>query len=375
MAEIITLSQNIFSQRAQESINKQPLRRTVNLAELEIIDDEHIGFKGVSVKITKTAFQDLMRILKIPTAFIQRFGEIMAEKPEAKRSFINSIKNILGTRGSGGKNVTLVLSQESREVIAVHKTERNLISNANFMEVVTQCIDSNQLDVVDFSINPDGNTVINALNTKQQFGIGNPNDNPLYKDEFFHGGVSFANDPKNGFVISPYINRLVCANGSVHRGFQETYKLTSTDSDTMKKFFSDLSVLAKKGFKPETFIARVEESMNLKASLSELYSVKKAIKAVAKDIKPEEMERWVPIKYNDAAYNRIGIETHLLRAGQLKNAKSSISVWELINGLTAFATHHNGFDISDYDRRGLQIQAGRLLTDEHDMSNFIRNPW
>ena len=373
--KIITLSQSIFSQRAQESINKQPLRRTVNLAELEIIDEEHIAFKNVSIKITKTAFTDLMRILKIPTAFIQRFGELMSEKPEAKRSFINSIKNILGTRGSGGKSVTLVLSQESKEVIAVHKTERNLISNSSFMDVVSQCIDSNQLDVVDFSINGDGNTVINALNTKAQFGIGNPNENPLYKDEFFHGGVSFSNDPKKGFVISPYVNRLVCANGSVHRGFQETYKLTSTDSDTMKKFFSDLSALAKKGFKPETFIQRVEEAMNLKASLSELYSVKKAIKGVAKDIKPEELETWVPLRYNEAAYNRIGIETHLLRAGQLKNAKSNISVWELINSLTAFATHNNGFDISEYDRRGLQIAAGAMLTNEHDMSNFVRSPW
>jgi hypothetical protein len=372
---ITTLSQTIFSERAALAIQKQPLRRTVNLAELEIIDDEKIAFKGAPIKITKSAFKDLMNILKIPTAFIQRFGEIMEEKPEAKRSFINSIKNILGSRGTGGKTVTLVLSQETKEIVAVHKTERNLISNANFMDVVSQTIDSNSLDVVDFTVNPDGNVVVNALNTKAQFGIGNPNDNPLYKDEFFQGGVSFANDPKNGFIISPYVNRLVCANGSVHRGFQETYKLTSTDSETLQKFFSDLSNLAKKGFKPETFVARVEESMNLKASLSELYSAKRYIKQAVKDIKPEELEHWIPLRANESAYNRIGIETHLLRSGQLKNAKSNITVWELINGMTHFATHSNGFEISEYDRRGLQIQAGKLLTDEHDMSNFVRTPW
>lgn len=83
----------------------------------------------------------------------------------------------------------------------------------------------------------------------------------------------------------------------------------------------------------------------------------------------------VPLKYNEAAYNRIGVDTHLLRAGQLKNAKSSITVWELINGLTHFATHHNGFDIDEYTRRRLQIQAGKILTDEHDMANFVRSPW
>lgn len=371
---IITLSQSIFSERALQAINKQPLRRTVNLAEIEIIDDEKISFKGTPIKISKTAFKDLMNILKIPTAFIQRFGEIMEEKPEAKRSFINSIKNILSNRGSGGKSVTLVLSQESKEIVAVHKTERNLISNANFMDVVSKTIDSNSLDVVDFTISPDGNVAVNALNMKGQFGIGNPNNNPLYKDEFFHGGVSFTNDPKNGFIISPYINRLACANGSVHRGFQETYKLTSTDGDNLQKFFSDLSELAKKGFKPESFVTRVEESMNLKASLSELYHVKKLIKSAAKDITPEEMESWVPVKYNEAAYNRIGIETHLLRSAQLKNAKSSISSWQLINVLTDFCTHHHGYDIDEYTRRQLQVAAGALLTNEKDMSNFIAIP-
>jgi hypothetical protein len=106
-----------------------------------------------------------------------------------------------------------------------------------------------------------------------------------------------------------------------------------------------------------------------------LYSAKRYIKQAVKDIKPEELEHWIPLRANESAYNRIGIETHLLRSGQLKNAKSNMTVWELINGMTHFATHSNGFEISEYDRRGLQIQAGKLLTDEHDMSNFVRTPW
>ncbi len=77
MPVITTLSQSIFSERAALALQKQPLRRTVNLAELEIIDDEKIAFKGAPIKISKSAFKDLMNILKIPTAFIQRFGEII----------------------------------------------------------------------------------------------------------------------------------------------------------------------------------------------------------------------------------------------------------------------------------------------------------
>lgn len=367
--KIITIGQGIFSQRAADSIAKQPLRRTVNLAEIDIVDDEKIQYKGSTIKINKQAFSDLMRILKIPTAFIQRFGDLMEDKPAEKQRFINTIKNILGDRGSSGRTVTLVLDQSTRTIIAVHKTARNLISNASFIDVVSSVIGDNQLDVVDFSVNSDGSTLVNALAMQKQFEIQG------MKDEVFHGGVSFSNDPKNGFIVSPYINRLVCANGSVHRGFEESYKLTSTDSNTLEKFFGDLSNLAKKGFKPERFVERVEEANKLMCSLSEMYKAKKAIKEVVKDIKPEEIETWIPVKYTESAYNRIGIDTHLLRPGQLKNAKTDTTVWDLVNGLTHFATHHNGFEINDYDRRKLQIVAGSLLTDEHDMSNFVRSPF
>lgn len=367
--KITTLSSSIFSSRAADAIDAQPVRRTVHLAEIELVDDEKILYKGSQLRIDKSAFTDLLKILKIPQAFIKRFGEMMVEKPEAKRQFINTIKNVMTTKGNGASTVTLVLNKKDRKVIAVHKTARNLISNGGMLDVVSRVIDENGLDIVDFSVGSNGEVAVNAVNLSKQWNIDG------LKDEVFHGGVSFINNPKNGFIVSPYINRLVCANGMVSRGFQEQFKLTSTDGDSMQKFFSDISNLAKTGFRPEKFVERVQEAHSLKASLAEMFKVKNAIKNAAQDITKEEMESWVPVNYTTAAYHRIGVDTHLLRAGQLKNAKTDTSVWELINGLTHFATHDNGFKIDDYTRRGLQIVAGQLLSDEHDMANFVRSPF
>lgn len=367
--KIITLGSNIVSERAAQAIEAQPLRRTVHLAELNLVDDTKIEYKGTQIKISKSGFSDLLKILKIPQAFIKRFGEMMSEKPEAKRQFINTIKNVMSGQGSGASTVTLVLSRSSREILAVHKTERNLISNAGFLDVVNRVIDDCNLDVVDFSVGSNGEVAVNVLDIRNQWDVNG------LKDEVFSGGVSFVNNPKNGFVVSPYISRLVCANGMMSRGFQEQYKLTSTDGDAMQKFFTDISNLAKSGFKPDQFVARVSEARDLKCSLAEMYAVKSAIKGVAADITAEELEAWVPIKFTESAYHRIGVDTHLLRAGQLKNARTNTTVWDLINGLTHFATHDNGFNIDDYNRRRLQMTAGQLLTNEHDMANFVRNPF
>lgn len=367
--EITTISQKIFSERAAEAIEKQPLRREVHLSELEILDDQKISYKNKALKVNIRAFGDLMKILKIPVAFVKRFGEMTKEKPEAKRKLISTIKNLMSSSGTGGKTVTLVMSVESKEIIAIHKTSRNLISNKGFIETLERVIDENNLDVVDFSTSSDGEVAVNTIDTKSQFGIDG------MKDEVFTGGVSFSNTPKSGFIVSPYINRLWCANGMVTKGFQEQHKLTSLDGASMQKFFSDMTKLAKSGYKPETFIERVREAHTLKASLAELYAAKNRIKNVCKDIKPYELEEWIPIQFTEQAYHRINIDTKMLRPGQLKNAATNTSVWQLINSMTHFATHDNGFEINDYDRRGLQIEAGAFLTNEHDMSNFIRNPF
>jgi len=367
--KIITLGSTIVSERAAQAIEAQPLRKTVHLAELNLVDDTKIEYKGSQIKISKSGFSDLLKILKIPQAFIKRFGEMMTEKPEAKRQFINTIKNVMSGQGSGASTVTLVLSRSTREVIAVHKTARNLISNGGFLDVVNRVIDECNLDVVDFSVGSNGEVAVNAVDLRNQWDVNG------LKDEVFSGGVSFINNAKSGFVVSPYISRLVCANGMMSRGFQEQYKLTSTDGEAMQKFFSDISNLAKSGFKPDQFVERVSEARDLKCSLAEMYAVKNAIKNVASDITAEELEAWVPIKFTESAYHRIGVDTHLLRAGQLKNARTNTTVWELINGLTHFATHDNGFNIDDYNRRRLQMTAGQLLTDEHDMSNFVRSPF
>lgn len=366
---IITLSQNIFSDRAQEAIDSQPVRRTVHLAEIGLIDENSISYKGTALKISKQGFRDLLKILNIPKQFINRFSEMMQERPEAKKQFINTIKNVMATSGKGSSTVTLVLSKKEKQIIAVHKNTRNLISNGGMLDVVSRVIDENGLDVVDFSVGDNGEVAVNAVYQKKQWSIDG------LKDEFFNGGVSFVNNPRDGFIVSPYVNRLVCANGMVGKGFEETLKLTSTDGNAMQKFFADIANLASTGFRPSRFIEKAQEARRMKASLAEMFKISNAIKGAAKDITKQELERWVPVSYTTSAYHRIGVDTHTLRKGQLQNAKTDISVWDLMNGLTHFASHDNGFEIDDYSRAKLQMIAGQLLTDEYDMSNFVRSPF
>lgn len=375
MAKIATISQQEFNKLTEEAIKNRPLRKIISLENIKIVDESHISINDITLRIRYNAFIGLLRILKMPVTFIQRFNGLTFLKPEAKRNFINAIKNVINQHSN--KNIVLVFSRQNNEVIAVYDAKISLISNTNFIKIVKQIIDSNKLDVVDFSVSEVGDVIINTLNTKSEFNIGSSRQNPLFKEEYFQGGISFSNNHSQGFSISPYVNRLVCANGSIHTDFEESYCLTSVYGESMQTFLNKITEFAKRDFKPNSFVERVKEAIVTKASLFELYKAATMISDVIpkKDAQNLNLEKWVPTKYNEAAYNRIGIDVKKLTAAQLRNAESSITVWQLINNLTEFATHNNGFEINDYGRRVLQVEAGKMLSHNFNMSNRVVSPF
>jgi hypothetical protein len=363
--QLISLSDNLVQSRMAAAIEAQPIRREVSLQQIKIIDNEAIEYNGHPVKMSHEAFKDFMSILKVPTAFVDRFKNIVG--PEAQQKFINTIKNVMAS--SDNKTVTLVLNPNKMEIVAVHKTSRNLVSNTTAIDFITNIIHESGLSVADFNINTDnGGIAVNTFSTNMQFNV------PGMKDEHFIGGISFTNNPKNGFQVSPYINRLVCANGMVTRGFEEQLKLTNLSEKEMGKFMEHLKGLRDNRYQPAGFIDAVNLMSNTNASLAEMYMVENAIRNVS-DIKRDELEPWVQVKSTEAAFARIGIDTNTLDNSKLKNAKTGTTVWDLINGLTHFATHDNGYEISNYDRTRLQVVAGQLLTKDPDMGNLVRSPF
>ena len=365
MPQLVSLADALVQERMQQAIETQPIRREVALQQITIIDNETLEYNGHRVKITNSAFKDLMSILKVPTAFVERFKGIVG--PDAQKKFINTIKNVMASNGS--RNVTLVLNPKTMVIVAVHKTNRNLISNSTAIGFIHNIINDAGLDVADFSVNSDnGGIAVNAFSTNMRFDV------PGMKDEHFIGGISFTNNPSNGFQVSPYINRLVCANGLVTRGFEEQYKLTKLDDAEMNQFLMHLKELRKNSFQPFGFVDAVRLTNGTNASLHEMHTAANAIWSVA-DVSKEDMEAWVPLKSTEQAYNRIGVDAEALDAAKMKNAKTGTSVWELINGITHFATHDNGIEISDYDRPRLQVVAGQMLTKKLDMENIVRSPF
>lgn len=359
-----TLSQDVFDTTAKLAIDRQPIRKEVSLKNLEVVNDKTMSVDGLHIPMSNQAFKDVIKAVGLPVTFDRSFTGTFGEK--ARQQLINRLKSSMAAKGQS--SVSLVVSPESKSIIGVHKSPKDLISNDSFLKTASQVIDRHNLEVNNFTVNDDGNIYISTSNPKNQWGLQG------LKDEDFFGGVSFINNPKDGFQISPFLYRLVCANGMIGKAFEDTMKITTFDARGIEGLFNELNNMAKVGFKPAKFEEQVRAAISTKASLFEMEETYNMMRSFS-GAEYKELEAWVPLQATRARYHASGIDTITMSKEQKKNAKTGTPVWDVINGLTHFSTHDNGFRLDDTDRRRMQVEAGKMLAKEFDMANQVKSPF
>jgi len=348
---ITTLSNQLIEQRKVQTLEAQNLRKVVPFRDINLIDVESIEYQGSKINITKSAFKNLLGLLGMSNQFATKFENLFTK--EAKAQFINTMKNAMASNSGRLSEVTLVLNPVTKTVVAITKKEEFGISNQQFMQVAENIIDNQSMDVTNWSIDPGtGIITINAFNPKANFAVQG------LSDEVFTGGVTFQNSPKDGFQVLPYVNRQWCTNGLTTAFAQEAYTLNSLDQGSMEKFFENLNGLRKNNFAPTGFADRVRAAHNTPASLHELQFAHNLIEPFA----GERVDNWIPLAENMNAFYRAGFEG--LSTEQMKHAKSNTSVWDVVNGVTHFATHGAQIidtNMQDYNASELMVKSGNLF--------------
>lgn len=348
---IATLSNTLIESRKVQTLEAQNLRKVVPFRDINLIDGESIEYNGQKINLTKSAFKNLLGLVGMSNQFAQKFESLFTK--EAKSQFINTMKNAMASNSGKLSEVTLVLNPISKTVVAITKKDQFGISNQQFMGVAENIIDNHGMDVTNWSVDPGtGIVTINAFNPKANFAVQG------LSNEVFTGGVTFKNSPKDGFQVLPYINRQWCTNGMTTAFAEESYTLNSLDQGSMEKFFENMNDLRKNNFAPTGFADRVRMAHNTPASLSELQFAHNLIEPYA----GERSNTWIPYAENMNAFYNAGFDT--LNSNQMKHAKSNTSVWDVINGVTHFATHGAGIidtEMQDYNASDLMVKSGNLF--------------
>jgi hypothetical protein len=359
MALITTLGAPLIEQKRSETLNSQAIRRTVAFADINIVDDKTIEYKGSRLSVSTDFFKQLLKMIGMSQTFAGKFESLF--NTETKTAFINRIKDAMASNAGGLSEVTLIVNPNTKSVIGLAKNATDMISNDRFLNVVDRILDQNGLEISNWSIDPmKGMVNINTFNPKAEFQVAGLND------EVFKGGVTFQNSPNGGFQVLPYVNRMWCTNGLTTAFAQEAYTLQSLDAGTMEKFFEQLNDLRKRNFAPSMFSDQVKQAIATPASISELQNGYYMIEKFAGD----RTDNWIPLKENMNAYAKNGFE--YMSAAQMKGARSNTSIWDLVNGVNHFATHGNSIidtNMQDYDATRLMVQAGNIFGKQYDHAN------
>ena len=364
MRKTETISAAEFKRKSQIAIANAPIRKEVALSSIEVIKENILKVDGTLIQMDTQGFKGVCKAIGLPIGFDKTFSESFGDK--ARQTLINKLK--IATQSKGKTTVSLVVNPEKKKIIDVISKSTNIISNKSFLETTTQIIDKYGLEVNNFSVSDDGQVAINTSSASNMWGVEG------LKNEDFYGGISFDNSPDKGFNVSPFLMRLVCANGMMGKSFQENFNLNKIGVREMEVFWASLNELATRNFRPHGIEDRIKMAIGTNASLGEMENAYNILRDHS-GAQFGDLDSWIPLGSTKNRFHAHGIDTVMLSAKQKNGAMTGTSIWDLVNACTHFGTHDNGFTMADMDRRKIQIEASKLLTKDYDMGNLISSPF
>ena len=363
MENLTTISKTAFAARKAEAISNEVMRKEISLSEFNVIDNTHIEVDGVKIELTPFAFKRLLGRLRIPTAFAKRFETGFGS--DGLQQLVQMMKTMKSSKND--QTVTLLVDPRAKKVTNILPAGYASISNEAFVDFAERYIDQYGLQVTDFGSDPNGGATINCVSPDAVFTV------PGMSDEVFNTGVTFRNTPTRGLEVSPYLNRLVCSNGMSSTAFSETYSLHELTDKSINEFNDHMITMASTGFQPVGLGDKIKAANDTDASIAEVQRAMSAIMSTDKTVDFDYAQRYLPINRVMKAYSDVGAEPSTFTNKQLANAKSGLSVWEVVNGMTNFASNDERYNISDHKNASLMVTAGNLLMKKNfDTEGFLQ---
>ena len=357
------LSDTIFKERSIEAAAIKPIRKELALSEFQIEGNDKIIIDGQPIKISQQAFSKLLKRLRIPPAFAARFTDQFGE--DGLKQLMTMLKGSKSSKND--TRVTLLANPKTMVIDDILPAGTAAISNDAFMDFSTDIIDRYDLKPTHFGTDPLGGVVINTVNDRNMFNIEG------MKDESFYGGVTFSNTPGEGLVVSPFLERLICTNGMTSRMHEDTYKLSSLNPETVNEFNRSMGDLASVGFQPMGLFNNVRRASEVQASVSEAFAaVNTLLVHSPKSLTNDYLQRYIPTYRIEKAYEDYSNPINEMKKNQTRTANAGMSVYDVVNGMTNFASNDTNPQLNDFARADVMKAAGKLLNkSSYDFDNIV----
>lgn len=333
----------------EAALKAEPMSAKVTLSEVDIIDDGSVKVGGQIIGTNMNFVSRMVDLLGIPSRFINDYSNIMKSDMPA---FINFLKNVKASQN----NKEVYLLGKNNQIVGL---QENYMPREVYFKTFEDIMNMKNYDIKNMSSH--GNDIhIQAILESGEFQVGE-------NVEKFQPGFSFDSTEKNGISLGSYIYRLICTNGMIGRSSEEVLRYKDPED-----FYKQLGYLVKTDFVGKSFTDNVHRAKRTKASLAELEKGRELIRSCSSEIDPFVLERFVSLGDTREMLARNKYDINLLDKNKKKNIVTNSTVWDIINGLTDFASHDYHINVNENDRLKLQVQAGAMLSRKtYDTQNLI----
>jgi hypothetical protein len=314
-----------------------------NLKVLKI--GEHI------LELTNEAVRGLAYSLGISKSFIETIKGAYKENKEILNFIVSAVKS------TKAKNIVLCYNSRMNQIVKVYPSGEKFISDLQYFEALESILAKTPkayIRNINQSYNGDLTAII--MNPDFEFKFGN------IADEVFIAGISL--ELIGNTMTSMFFNeRLVCSNGM--RSGKE--KISSLSVDVGAKVPDFLNALMSKEYNIENiteFKRRVNRNYHTRASLAEVLQAESRLKSKIGNI--------FDTISTDMSFNfikeRFG-EKYLLDRDIHKFLRTPLSVWELVNEITALSSKIEQQQLIVAEKTNLEIQiiGGSFMYKDPDL--------
>lgn len=341
------------------------LRKATRIGDVKIIDTTHIEIKGNVLELSDFAFNSLIKLFNIPLSFQNRVENSFG--PAAKLHLLNTMKDAMSVRKN--EQIMLIGNTKSGKIVSAG-AENGMLSNDSFFDLVESVINKHGLELGSCSIGDFGDVTIITKSTRDASIKGL--DSSHKTDEGFTPGLAFVNSVVRGTQLNPYTMRLVCSNGMIAPDQSSIISIKGFDSKEVRKFYEQINKLAHNNFVSGNYNEQVLKAVNTYASLAEIeFASKMMHNASGADLR--RIDQFVPYLKMVEKFDSKGFKLKDMSSQQMKNAQTNVKLWDVVNGMTNFATHkHDGIKMDSGSRVRVQGQAGALLNKKtFDTANLV----
>lgn len=352
MSYKIEISGEKYAEIKRKVLENEVLTRIdVKMSDIEIESLEVIKISGREINLTKEAVKDLAQALGVSKIFIDTLNKGFGKNDNGVLNYIIKL-----VKGQKVKSLTFIFHKKLLQVTKIYPAGTKLIEDAQYFEVLEKILDKTPGSYLrNLLQSSNGNLSAVLANPKLEFQFGG------MANEVFTSGMTLDLTEKS-LMTSFFTERLVCTNGA-----QTKNKLVSREVNTSEKVPEFLTAILDAGYhldNIEAFKKRIDKCYHTRASLREVLQVDGNVKfklgnfydTLTDNMSIHRFKAAFPKEYLDDRENH-------------KFYRTDITLWELVNEITAISSRieQHRIAVPEKTNLALQMAGGNLMFQEPDL--------